>query len=110
MRRVLENEFKVPVKWVESASSNTWENASFSKLQLKRDGIERVALVTHAWHMPRSVAAFEEQDIKVTAAPTAYTTSAGPMALQFVPDAGALEDSRKALHELLGRLWYAVRY
>ena len=110
MRRVLENEFKVPVKWVESASTNTWENARYSQIHLKRAGINRIALVTHAWHMPRSVSAFEEQGFDVIPAPTAYSTRARPLLLQFIPDAGALEDSRKALHELLGRLWYSVRY
>ena len=110
MRRVLENEFKVPVKWVETASVNTWENARYSQQQLKRDGITRIALITHAWHMPRSVLVFEQHDLDVVPAPTAYTTSARPLLLQFVPDARALDDTRKALHELLGRLWYAVRY
>ncbi|MFP4610283.1 MAG: YdcF family protein [Thiohalophilus sp.] len=110
MRRVLENEFRVPVKWVETASSNTWENARYSQQQLKREGITRIALVTHAWHMPRSVVVFEQHDLDVIPAPTAYTTRARPLLLQFVPDARALDDTRKALHELLGRLWYSVRY
>lgn len=110
MRQTLEEAFNIPVKWVESASSNTWENARYSQIHLKRAGIRRIALVTHAWHMPRSVSAFEEQGLEVTPAPTAYSTRARPLLLQFIPDAGALEDSRKALHELLGRLWYAVRY
>ncbi|MDR9436257.1 MAG: YdcF family protein [Thiohalophilus sp.] len=110
MRQTLEQAFNIPVKWVESASSNTWENARYSQIHLKRAGINRIALVTHAWHMPRSVSAFEQQGFDVTPAPTAYSTRARPLLLQFVPDAGALEDSRKALHELLGRLWYSVRY
>ncbi|MFP3873169.1 MAG: YdcF family protein [Thiohalophilus sp.] len=110
MRRVLENEFRVPVKWVETASSNTWENARYSQQQLKREGITRIALVTHAWHMPRSVVVFEQHDLDVIPAPTAYTTRARPLLLQFIPDARALDDTRKALHELLGRLWYSVRY
>ncbi len=110
MRQTLEQAFNIPVKWVESASSNTWENARYSRIHLKRAGIKRIALVTHAWHMPRSIAAFEEQGLEVVPAPTAYSTRARPLLLQFIPDASALEDSRKALHELLGRLWYAVRY
>lgn len=110
MRRVLENEFRVPVKWVESASANTWENARYSRQQLKRDGITRIALVTHAWHMPRSVLVFEQHDLDVIPAPTAYSTRAQPLLLHFVPNAGALDDTRKALHEILGRLWYAMRY
>lgn len=110
MRQVLETDFKLPVRWVENASSNTWENARFSQVQLAQAGITRIALVTHAWHMPRSILAFEQSGLTVIPAPTAYTTRGGPLLLQFVPDAGALEDSRKALHELLGRVWYAVRY
>ncbi|MDZ7803891.1 YdcF family protein [Thiohalophilus sp.] len=110
MRQTLEQAFNIPVKWVESASTNTWENARYSRIHLKRAGINRIALVTHAWHMPRSVSAFQQQGFDVIPAPTAYSTRARPLLLQFVPDASALEDSRKALHELLGRLWYAVRY
>jgi len=110
MRQTLENEFKIPVKWIESASANTWENARYSQMQLKQAGITRIALVTHAWHMPRSLIAFEDQGLDVTPAPTAYSTRAGPLLLDFVPDARALDDTRKAMHELLGRLWYAVRY
>src|SRR5688500_17050282 len=47
MRAVLEKEFQVPVKWIEGAAGNTHENAYNSFAILKRDGVSRIALVTH---------------------------------------------------------------
>lgn len=110
MRQVLENEFRVPVKWIENHSKNTWENARFSHQQLHRGGVTRIALVTHAWHMPRARLAFEQQGLEVIPAPTAYDTRSEPLLLGFFPSARALNDSRLALHELLGRVWYGMRY
>lgn len=110
MRRVLVNDFRVPVKWIESRSKNTWENARFTHQQLYRNGVTRIALVTHAWHMPRSVEVFEQQGFEVTPAATVYQTRSQPLLLEFVPSAHALEETRKAMHELLGRMWYAMRY
>jgi uncharacterized SAM-binding protein YcdF (DUF218 family) len=110
MRRVLVNDFKVPVKWTENSSKNTWENARNSHQQLARAGIRRIVLVTHAWHMPRAVQAFEQNGFEVIPAPTGYQTQSVPLLLEFVPDASAMEDSSRVLHELLGRIWYRIRY
>lgn len=110
MRRVLVNDFKVPVKWTESSSNNTWENARYSHQQLGREGIRRIVLVTHAWHMARAVQAFEQNGFEVVPAATGYQTQSVPLLLEFVPHASAMEDSRRALHELLGRIWYLIRY
>ena len=54
MKSVLENELKAPVTWLETASNNTLENAHASRALLAPLGINRVYLVTHARHMPRS--------------------------------------------------------
>lgn len=60
MRRVLADEFGLPVRWVEGESDNTRENALFSAQLLKRDGVTRVLLVTHAEHMRRARRSFEQ--------------------------------------------------
>ncbi|MBA4381026.1 MAG: hypothetical protein C0406_00525 [Sideroxydans sp.] len=109
MRQVLEKEFNVPVKWVEGESDNTQENARMSALGLKEAGITRIYLVTHAWHMPRSVHAFQDADFQVVPAPTGYTTRYETTLLTFIPRAEALVDSRWYFHEMIGMLWYQLK-
>lgn len=109
MQASLARDFGVSVRWLESASGNTLDNARLSAEILQSARIRRVALVTHAWHMPRAVAAFEAAGLSVLPAPTGYL-SVGPItALDFVPRAGALHGSARALHEWIGQAWYALR-
>lgn len=109
MRQVLEQEFHVPVRWVESESDNTLENARFSRALLKEAGITRIYLVTHAWHMPRAAHAFQHAGFDVVRSPTAYTTRYNTTALTFVPSAVALFDSYWYMHEMIGLLWYQLK-
>jgi len=109
MRQVLEKEFNVPVKWVEGESDNTLENARLSYKVLKEAGITRIYLVTHAWHMPRSVQAFQSAGFQVVPAPTAYTTRYETTLLTFIPRADALLDSSWFFREMIGMLWYQLK-
>jgi uncharacterized SAM-binding protein YcdF (DUF218 family) len=109
MKQVLVQEFNVPVQWAEGASDNTLENARLSRQVLKQAGISRIYLVTHAWHMPRAVQAFQTEGFQVVPAPTAYTTRYQTDLLAFVPNAYALRDSRIFMHELIGMLWYQLK-
>jgi uncharacterized SAM-binding protein YcdF (DUF218 family) len=109
MKQVLEQEFNVPVRWVEDASDNTLENARLSRQLLKQEGITRIYLVTHAWHMARAVLSFQRAGFQVVPAPTAYTTRYRTDLLAFVPNAHALHDSRIFMHELIGMLWYRLK-
>jgi uncharacterized SAM-binding protein YcdF (DUF218 family) len=108
MRRVLVDELGVPVRWVEGASINTRENARHSAVLLAGDGVTRILLVTHAWHMPRAVRAFEATGLAVLPAPTLFQRrSLTP--LDFLPQAEGMKDSRHAIHEWIGMLWYRLR-
>ena len=109
MKQVLEHEFNVPVQWAEGASDNTLENALLSRQLLKQSGIDRIYLVTHAWHMPRAVPVFEAAGFRVVPAPTAYTTRYQTDLLAFVPNDHALHESRIFMHELIGILWYRLK-
>lgn len=109
MKQVLEQEFKVPVQWAEGESDNTLENARLSYPILKAAGIQRIYLVTHAWHMPRSARAFQSAGFEVVPAATAYSTSYQTNLLSFIPSAGALESSRIVMREMLGMLWYRLK-
>lgn len=112
MASVLNNEFGVPVRWLETTSRNTEENARQSRVLLNAAGISRVYLVTHAWHMPRAMEAFARAGLAPVAAPMGFGAPGGAVfgATSLVPDAGALRNSAYALHELLGRTWYRLRY
>ncbi len=104
MRRVLEEEFKVPVRWVESQSLDTVENAAFSAPLLRAAGVRRVLLVTHAAHMRRSLDAFEAAGLPATPAPTAFFHGAGPAdeVVDFLPGMNAAFAGDYAAHEWLG--------
>ncbi|MFZ5593023.1 MAG: YdcF family protein [Pseudomonadota bacterium] len=111
MKDVLVNDFRVAVKWVEDKSLTTFENARYSRPFLEQAHIRRVYLVTHAWHMPRSVLAFERAGIAVIPAPTGFVTP-WPIergAFAWLPSAHALQTSYHALHEIGGWMWYKLR-
>ncbi len=100
----------VSSRWLEPHSRTTFENASFSAQILLQEGVQRVALVTHAVHMPRAAALFEQQGLKVLAAPTGFWTPPRSDAInRWVPDAESLLVSARILHEQLGLLWYWLR-
>lgn len=110
MKMVLQQDFQVPVQWIEQRSSNTLENARLSYRLLKPAGIERVYLVTHAWHMPRARRAFEHAGFAVIPAPTGFATRFELTVVDFLPRAEALYDSSRFFHEILGIAWYYVRF
>jgi uncharacterized SAM-binding protein YcdF (DUF218 family) len=109
MKAILEKELNVPVRWIETDSNNTFENARDSYKILHQAGIKRIYLVTHAWHMPRSILAFQAAGFEVVPAPTAFTTRYQTDLLSFIPRAESLNDSKIYLHELIGLLWYSVK-
>ena len=106
MRRVLTQDLGVPVTWVEGASRNTLENARNSATILKRNGVHTVAVVTHSWHMPRAIASFADTGLTVIPAPTRFYRET-PTPLDWLPS--RYEESRWAIHEWIGLLWYRVR-
>ncbi|MEI7457588.1 MAG: YdcF family protein [Nitrosomonadales bacterium] len=109
MRTTLEEDFLVTVNWTEDASDNTFENARNSFLTLQKTDIRRIYLVTHAWHMPRSAAAFRTAGFEVIEAPTSFTTRHQIDLLAFIPRAEALRDSKIFVHEVIGLLWYQAK-
>lgn len=110
MAATLRQAFGIDQVWMERGSRNTEENAVYSARLLKVRNIHRILLVTHAWHMARAVAAFKRAGLEVVAAPTGFATRDAPLPLALLPSAEALRDSRLALHESLGALWYRLRY
>jgi uncharacterized SAM-binding protein YcdF (DUF218 family) len=101
-RRVALEDYGVKLRWLESDSRDTADNARLLAPVLQRDGIERIALVTHAWHMPRSVAAFEKAGLVVVPAPTGFVLPDENQLLEWLPSAHGLLASRQVLREWLG--------
>ena len=96
MRRVLEKDFGIEVKWVEDQSDNTIENAQRTKLMLTGAGIKRAYLVTHAWHMPRARWAFVNAGVDIVPAPMGFTTLAPlrPARFRLRPERARPQDER----------------
>lgn len=88
---------------LEEEARSTRENASLTKRLVKND---RVALVTSAFHMPRSVASFEKEGVNVDAYPTDFQIApeTRPLWARLLPTASTLEESETALKEYLAIL------
>lgn len=109
MAEALNREFGVKVRWVENQAENTRENARLSAALLVQDGIHRVYLVTHCWHLRRAMPEFEATGLTVIPAGTGYSLPSPANLLDFLPSARALDQSYSALHEWIGVLWYRIR-
>jgi uncharacterized SAM-binding protein YcdF (DUF218 family) len=110
MANTLRDDFGAHDVWLEERSRTTAENAFFTRSLIEGKHIDTVLLVTHATHMPRSVAIFEQAGLKVIPAPTRFEALRGSWLFYVLPNARALQRSYSALHELVGRFWYLVRY
>lgn len=90
-----------PLRWADAASRDTIENARNMAALLQRDGITRIALVTSAWHMPRSVRAFEAAGLQVLPAPMGFVTPLQRPLLEWLPSSHGLSNSHNVLREWL---------
>jgi uncharacterized SAM-binding protein YcdF (DUF218 family) len=102
MAATLATEFGVPARWIEKRSRNTAENARFSAELLHADRIRTVILVTDSTHMRRALAHCEAAGLICYSAPVSIVSHASDSWLQQLPNAGAMQVSAMALHELLG--------
>lgn len=109
MKDALSRDFGVKVKWLEDRSDNTLQSAGYAREILAREGIARIALVTHASHMRRARRAFVQSGFDVVEAPTGFSTSGPLNAMSFLPNAWGMVQSRIFFHEALGTGWYHVR-
>lgn len=101
-QRVAQQDYGVTLRWLEGDSRDTADNARLLAPLLKQGGVQRIVLVTHAWHMPRSVAAFERTGLAVTPAPMGFVLADENQLLEWLPSAQGLLASRQVLREWLG--------
>ena len=109
MAQSLAEDFRVPARWAETESRDTWENATASTAILKPAGINSVYVVTHPWHMKRAMQAFAPTGLAVTPAPTPLDTGARVTVGDLIPRSSAWQTAYFAAHEWIGRVWYALR-
>ena len=95
---------------LENSSRDTHDNAVYSAIILKGKGLNRVLLVTSAFHMRRAQALFEGQGLEVVPAPTDYQRTVAKSVLPSgMPMVSNLGRTTHALHEMMGYWVYRWR-
>jgi uncharacterized SAM-binding protein YcdF (DUF218 family) len=92
---------------LESASRTTYDNAVMSKQLPGVDATKPWLLLTSAYHMPRSMAAFQKAGWTVTAYPVDFRSGLKTPWTRYSMDQG-VKKWRLALHEMLGLLAYRL--
>lgn len=109
MARSLRHDFGTPARWIEPAARDTRDNAVLSAAMLRPEGIGTVMLVTHGWHMARSVEAFRRAGLATLPSPVRLERIPDGQVGDWVPRPDHLAGSWFALREWAGRLVYALR-
>jgi len=106
--RIAEREFGRPLRWTEAESRDTRENAVKSVALLQGMGIEQIVLVTHDYHMRRSLRNFERaaegKKMHILPAPMGLPTGGALRFYDWLPSRRGFEMNWLALHEWLGLL------
>jgi uncharacterized SAM-binding protein YcdF (DUF218 family) len=108
MRVTLVRNFGLVPHWLEERSTSTMENADYSGQLLRTEGINKIYLVTHAWHMRRAMIAFDRVGIEAVPAPICFVSRSGWSWRDFVPSSRALHLNYYAVYEWLGIAWYSL--
>lgn len=108
--RIAEREFQRPLKWTEDRSRDTAENGLLTVPLLQAAGVQRIVLVTHDYHMPRALRAFqraaerEGRPLAILAAPVGLLPMHEWEWHDWLPSRSGFFDSHLMLHEWLGYL------
>lgn len=110
MTNALVNEFHIPVAYKEDQSLTTYENAlNAKKILMDEKNIKSIILVTHAYHMRRSLYIFEKMGFIVTPAPT-LAIEPHFSGKDYFPSSRMVYPSYLMVHEMIGYLWYRMKY
>lgn len=93
----------------ENQAQTTFENAAYLKKWIEENEVEKVYLVTSAYHILRSAAVFAAQDIDFLAVHSGFISDHQFSWLDYLPNRGALTANLSALHEWVGLFWYYLR-
>lgn len=110
MAQVLKMELEVPVRWVETESQTTQENAKFSAKILRENHINSIYLVTNDWHLPRAIKIFEKEGLAKIPVPTGFHNKERFTPFDYLPSIQGFSQTRQIWHETMGQIWYALRF
>jgi uncharacterized SAM-binding protein YcdF (DUF218 family) len=105
--RIAAEEFNRPIRWLETDSRDTRENAARTIALLRPAGIAHIVLVTHGYHMPRALRAFTEAagaDVRVEPAPMGLARRQDSPSLDWMPSSRGFAEMRQVLREVMGRI------
>lgn len=114
--RVASDLYGVKLRWVESDSADTRQNAIRTMEMMMAQGMREVVLVTQAFHMPRAYKVFEQEAkraaqrvkgaeaVRVTPAPMNFLSEAERPLLSWLPSSSGMRNVSFALRECLGLL------
>ena len=93
----------------ENKAQTTFENAAYLKKWIEDNGIEKLYLVTSAYHVLRSAAVFKAQNIDFLIVHSGFIYDHQFSWLDYLPNRGSLTANLSALHEWIGLAWYYIR-
>ena len=106
--RIADREFGRPLKWTESESRDTRENALKTVPLLQAQGIEQIVLVTHGYHMTRALLNFERANLsgkmRLVPAPVGLPAGGRLRLNDWLPTARGFDENRLVIHEWVGRV------
>jgi uncharacterized SAM-binding protein YcdF (DUF218 family) len=108
MANLFKDAFDLPVAWRETRADNTCENARYSAEVLRKAGINSALVVTHAWHMPRTILSFQLAGFPIVPSPLHSDTHEVRAVSDLLPHSSAWIRSFYALHEWIGLLAYRM--
>ena len=93
----------------ENVQNTDQEAKAVAKLLNKK--VPNIILVTSAFHMPRAQKVFESAGIAVSPFAVDFLSRAGnTKIMDFIPNAEAFKDTSFFVRELIGRLYYNLKY
>ena len=72
--------------------------------KLSNVGFNKIALVTHYWHMPRGMKAFQHVGFEVTPAPMGFVSGNNWELMTLIPQSSALSSTFTIFRELVALL------
>ena len=109
MADIARAEFGTPLRWAETASRDTHENATNTLALLRAAGVRHIVLVTHGWHMPRALREFRaaaaagaaSASLVVTPATMGQANPADTPLTRWMPSGSGMLRMHEVLHEVL---------
>ena len=93
----------------ENVENTDQEATSIKKLFTKNDA--KVILVTSAFHMPRAQKVFEAAGIKAIPFPVDFQGAVKKKTfMDYIPSAKSLRDTSFFVREMIGRMYYNIKY